>query len=456
MFFRIKILNAGMKGEVFDFEGDGVSIGRTPENTLVLDQASVSRSHAIIRESVDGGAIVEDLGSRNKTKVDGRPALPTLPVPNGATLAIGDVLLAVYYGASPGEVQRVSEEFEARMRAPAAQAGEDETGDEDEEETPAGGVSAPVTGAAPAPAAPGPAARGPAAPAAGSGRPGAALRPAERIPESWLKPVEPAPPPASLGAPPRAAKLKGWIALGATVALAIGLSAYLSRDTRGTRPVRRLGQVVMVGQKRVTEVPFGFIYYPEVSDEGIVKVYRERGMTLFIIVEGVSEGLATVKLYNRTGTQFIVLHVKVMPASVEGDRTTQEYDLTPEQRVELASKWVDQATAIRRTSPFEAMKLYADAVELLRTVEPRPPLYNMAITGYYAVKDDLEKEYDDLVFQMKNLIAAGDQRGALDKLNKIKELIPDPQDWRRQDAELRYRLLQDLIRRREEMERKTL
>ncbi len=70
---------------------DAVTIGRTPENSLHLDNEGVSRKHAQIL-FVGRGWEVVDLGSRNGTKVNGKK------VPR-AMLKPGDVI-----GVGPAEV----------------------------------------------------------------------------------------------------------------------------------------------------------------------------------------------------------------------------------------------------------------------------------------------------------------------------------------------------------------
>src|SRR3954452_15735052 len=52
----------------------GLTIGRAATNRCVLDDASASSQHARIVE-VDGALAIEDVGSANKTRVDGGPAL---------------------------------------------------------------------------------------------------------------------------------------------------------------------------------------------------------------------------------------------------------------------------------------------------------------------------------------------------------------------------------------------
>jgi putative peptide zinc metalloprotease protein len=70
-----------------------VSIGRGPANTVRLDDPSVSRRHARIVQLGDG-PLVEDLGSRNGTLVDGRPVAQALLL-DGSRVRVGDSELVV-------------------------------------------------------------------------------------------------------------------------------------------------------------------------------------------------------------------------------------------------------------------------------------------------------------------------------------------------------------------------
>src|SRR5687768_17990801 len=68
-----------------------VTIGRMHTCDIVIDDESVSRQHAVIHNSQPGNLLVEDLGSRNKTRIMGR-ALgrgETAPLPVGAVVEIG-------------------------------------------------------------------------------------------------------------------------------------------------------------------------------------------------------------------------------------------------------------------------------------------------------------------------------------------------------------------------------
>jgi hypothetical protein len=73
---------------VFD-TGDVVTLGRAPDNAIVLDHASVSRHHAAIER--EGPAWrVRDLGSKNGVRIEGR-RVEQAPLAGGEWFSIGDV-----------------------------------------------------------------------------------------------------------------------------------------------------------------------------------------------------------------------------------------------------------------------------------------------------------------------------------------------------------------------------
>ena len=58
------------------------SIGRLPENDLVIEDTSLSRRHALI-ETVDGSVIVSDCGSQNGTFVNGKRVVGAVELHDG-------------------------------------------------------------------------------------------------------------------------------------------------------------------------------------------------------------------------------------------------------------------------------------------------------------------------------------------------------------------------------------
>jgi pSer/pThr/pTyr-binding forkhead associated (FHA) protein len=74
---------------------DEITIGRKEGNTIRLTERNVSRRHARIRKVNGGSFVVEDLGSYNGIKVNGRRIDKECPVKPGDQIAIGDYLLAL-------------------------------------------------------------------------------------------------------------------------------------------------------------------------------------------------------------------------------------------------------------------------------------------------------------------------------------------------------------------------
>jgi hypothetical protein len=68
------------------------TIGRLPGNSVVLPDETVSSRHALLRE-VDGRWWIEDLGSTNGTRVNGRLVGETTVVVPGDLLEFGGVRL---------------------------------------------------------------------------------------------------------------------------------------------------------------------------------------------------------------------------------------------------------------------------------------------------------------------------------------------------------------------------
>jgi FHA domain/zinc-ribbon domain len=61
----------GRAGEHFLLEQERVSVGRSPDCDIFLDDVTVSRRHALVKQS-DGGFLIEDQGSLNGTFLNRR------------------------------------------------------------------------------------------------------------------------------------------------------------------------------------------------------------------------------------------------------------------------------------------------------------------------------------------------------------------------------------------------
>lgn len=81
----------------------GVTVGRTTNNDVVLDDGSVSRFHAwLIHDAESGRWTLTDSGSKNGTAVNGTPLKPKVPMPLGdrAKIRFGQVEVTFYSPAA--------------------------------------------------------------------------------------------------------------------------------------------------------------------------------------------------------------------------------------------------------------------------------------------------------------------------------------------------------------------
>ena len=70
-------------------EGENI-LGRDPAAAIFIDHASVSRRHARVTVSADG-ATIEDLGSKNGTKVGGQVISGVAPLADADEIRLGSV-----------------------------------------------------------------------------------------------------------------------------------------------------------------------------------------------------------------------------------------------------------------------------------------------------------------------------------------------------------------------------
>jgi hypothetical protein len=86
---HLMIQNGNGEPHRHELEGEKITIGRHPENNLVLDDGSISSHHAEIFR-MESGWVVRDLGSSNGTRLNGE-AIQKAAVNDGDTITFGGV-----------------------------------------------------------------------------------------------------------------------------------------------------------------------------------------------------------------------------------------------------------------------------------------------------------------------------------------------------------------------------
>ena len=84
----------GRAGEMFPLDGE-MTVGRSPDCGIFLDDVTVSRKHAVLRER-DGDFFIEDQGSLNGTFVN-RKRVESAQLEDGDELQVGKYRLT-YFG----------------------------------------------------------------------------------------------------------------------------------------------------------------------------------------------------------------------------------------------------------------------------------------------------------------------------------------------------------------------
>ena len=86
---RLIIASPDGKRGVYEITKPVVTIGRGSANDLVLEHESVSRLHAVIKQSADGVVVIGDRGSTNGVRLNSAPLRAETPIRNGDCAELG-------------------------------------------------------------------------------------------------------------------------------------------------------------------------------------------------------------------------------------------------------------------------------------------------------------------------------------------------------------------------------
>lgn len=111
---RLTVRSGNDAGKTIELTEAPTIIGRDPGCDLVLSDPTVSRRHASVRLGADGRAILEDLGSRAGTIVDGQSTSGAVTLEGGRQIRLGGTTLEVM-----GEAETVLEDKQSGSPPPA-------------------------------------------------------------------------------------------------------------------------------------------------------------------------------------------------------------------------------------------------------------------------------------------------------------------------------------------------
>jgi pSer/pThr/pTyr-binding forkhead associated (FHA) protein len=431
MRIRFRVLNTNLKGLQFETDKNTVRVGRSSDNDLVLRQRSVSRYHALITVE-DEGVAVEDIGSRNRTEIDGRQMDKKTFIQDGSIISFGDVTVEVTF---PDRRETAEEEAEV---TPAAGVPIPAAGSESPEEQAASPPAVVPQEAQPAQTAPMP----PAAGGAGAAVPAqkAESLPLETRTMGYQQVLWPA-----------------LVLILGVIAAALLTSFFLRTGGEETAPVGYSGVALRVGEDKVIPVRRGFVRNPTVDPPGSVDV-ESLHLDFAIQLVGKKAGLSTVKLFNMLG-DYIELHVHVLPRPKEEVQDVfADAARTDAERIALAREAIRLGDLLQEQKrPYEASRQYRRALALLRPFESRPNKeYNEAKARCDRTELLVQSQYEELLRQMRDFIKNGDKQTALECLIEVQNLIPDTKDPRRQNTDLLADILKRVIETEKEEARRGL
>ncbi len=96
---RLVMTQGPEPGKTFTLDQEVLTVGRDPNNDIVINHPQVSRKHARVTRRGDV-VIIEDVGSTNGTFVNGVRLTAPHTLTNGNVVGFGDAVTFTYYGAS--------------------------------------------------------------------------------------------------------------------------------------------------------------------------------------------------------------------------------------------------------------------------------------------------------------------------------------------------------------------
>ncbi len=107
---HLKIFLHDTHGVTHDLTNSEITVGRTSDNSLQIEDASISSAHATLTLDSSGDYVLRDIGSTNGTILNGKPLIPGTDhrLQNGDKVRFGNIVVS-YLSENPAEARPLPE-----------------------------------------------------------------------------------------------------------------------------------------------------------------------------------------------------------------------------------------------------------------------------------------------------------------------------------------------------------
>ena len=414
------------RGRRYVVESSGARIGRDPSNDLVIRDPSLSRFHCRIYLAGDGQPRLADLGSTNTTEVNGTPIQDVALMP-GDKIAIGDTIMRVL-GAAPRPAAVVTAEASPLQQAPVATTPE--------------------------------------------------------VPDLFNKSTA-----AADASVRRHVSKTLWLIVGVIFIVAVVLLLYkLGLFDIRQRIVTKGGALsgLELRYEKVQATVTNIFRYElrltgntlsaridnldnarhatrdkKVDPQVLEPLISRLDNSGFFALENDYQGLApdildswdlTLTLGTRTKRVRVINRLEP-EAFAKARAMIEEFgknelgiaalSLPPEQLIEMArdsmlqGKKFAEEVEVNFGNLFKAIKAFQAADVYLETIDPKPEFYAQVVGGREDAKRELQKRYEDRAFRAERAVKLSDWADAKQQLRIILDMIPDREDERNKQAQVK-------------------
>jgi len=108
--YQVTVIEGPAQGKVYPLNAPSLTIGRDPMSDIVLSDPEVSRYHARLTQTMNGGYKIEDMKSTNSTHIDGvRLGAEPIVLTSGQTILFGSTVELRFDAVADVEAAGISE-----------------------------------------------------------------------------------------------------------------------------------------------------------------------------------------------------------------------------------------------------------------------------------------------------------------------------------------------------------